>query len=82
VEPAASTQPEAAAVEVAEVPPPAPEAARVEITETRPAPALEDLSEEDLALLLVLDAVEDLDVIANLELLEDLIVLEAMEDAG
>jgi hypothetical protein len=33
-------------------------------------------------MLLVLDAVEDLDVIANLELLEDLLELEGTEGAG
>ena len=77
-EPAPPTQTEAARVELAEVPPPAREAAPIEISEAR----LEDLSEEDLALLLVLDAVEDLDVIANLELLENLRELEGMEGAG
>jgi hypothetical protein len=71
-------QSEAARVELAEVPPPAREDASVEIAEA----GLEDLSEEDLALLLVLDEVEDLDVIANLELLENLRELEEMEGAG
>jgi hypothetical protein len=82
VEPAPPTQPEAARVELAELPPPAREAAPVEIAEAPLAVGLEDLSEEDLALLLVLDAVEDLDVIANLELLENLRELEGMEGAG
>ncbi|MBW1688287.1 MAG: hypothetical protein JRS35_24885 [Deltaproteobacteria bacterium] len=59
-----------------------PEAAPLEIAEAPLAVGLEDLSEEDLALLLVLDAVEDLDVIANLELLENLRELEGMEGAG
>ncbi len=75
-----STEPEPALVEPA--PATEPEAAPVEIAETPPAGGLEDLAEEDLAMLLVLDAVEDLDVIANLELLEDLLELEAMEGAG
>lgn len=74
-EPALPAQAEAAPVELAKVP--APEAAPAP-----PAVGLEELSEEDLALLLVLDAVEDLDVIANLELLEDLRELEGMEGAG
>ena len=52
------------------------------VAETPPAVGLEDLSEEDLAMLLVLDAVEDLDVVANLELLEDLLELEGMGGAG
>ena len=68
--------------EIAEIPPAPREAAPVEIAETPPAAGLEDLSEEDLAMLLVLDAVEDLDVIANLELLEDLLELEGTEGAG
>jgi len=80
VESALPTQPEAAQVELAEAP--AREAAPVEIAEAPPAVGLEDLSEEDLALLLMLDAVEDLDVIANLELLEDLRELEELGGAG
>jgi hypothetical protein len=75
-----SVEPEPALLEPAR--PTQPEARPVEIAETPPAVGLGNLAEEDLAMLLVLDAVEDLDVIANLELLEDLLELEAMEGAG
>ncbi len=79
VEPAPLAKPEAAALEIAEKPPVPREAAKAPLA---PVVSLEDLSEEDLALLLVLDAVEDLDVLANLELLEDLLDLEGMGEAG
>ena len=40
---------------------------------------LGSLLDEDLAVLFVLDTVEDLDVIANLELLEQLVAMEGLE---
>jgi anti-sigma factor RsiW len=45
-------------------------------------PALANLSDEELALLLDLDAVADLDVIANLDLVESFLDLEGREGAG
>ena len=56
--------------------------APLEAAGTPPAVGLEELADEDLVMLLVLDAVEDLEVVANLELLEDLLELEGMEGAG
>jgi hypothetical protein len=47
-----------------------------------PEASLEGLEDEELALLLELDAVEDLDVIANLELLERFLTLEPREGSG
>jgi anti-sigma factor RsiW len=61
---------------------PAPESDATVARGRRPAPdatstgALPELPEEDLAMLLELQAVEDLDLIANLELLETLLDLE------
>jgi hypothetical protein len=43
---------------------------------------LSDLEEEDVAMLIELDAVEDFDVIANLELLERFLAAEASGGAG
>ena len=45
-------------------------------------PELADLEESDVALLLELDAVQDLEVIANLDLLERFLVFEARRGAG
>lgn len=72
--PAPRPAPTPAASQLADRPAPEPQPVAVE--------GLEPLPEEDLALLLMLDEVEDLDVLANLELLETLVELEPSGGAG
>jgi anti-sigma factor RsiW len=75
------TAPPMAPVEVAET---APEASPVEVAESAPAPPMQETarfdldaaSDEELALVLEIETIEDLDVIANLDLLERMLSME------
>ena len=76
------TSPEPAVSRIAQGPAPAPSPTPAEGKEAAPAAGGEELvdldgiSDEELAMILEIETLEDLDVIANIDLLEELVALE------